>query len=291
MGINFNPNISLNSINFRATENIKRPVAQQTQPDTFVRQDPKIMYRQRLEYLFPNGELEQIFLEMCKEIGLDYPPRLVIADENNPDAGGGYYFTKNTIYLDITDSLGATSKIYGIKDGKKEVIISDNTGLPLIIDPRVAFILNLKQPKIKDYDKISAEPATREDCRKLFLQKLCHEIIHAKQHAIMQQTEGIGDKAIIKAWFHAPKNLDPKQEQALNKAIKEQYNKSFWKTHSTKVIYSKDSAEGIKANEYLNAIQNYPAEIDSPEYLENTIEKEAYWQSAEYIIEKYGEWT
>lgn len=292
MGINFNTNSIINNIYFRGTEAPKRNIIPQTPPDTFVRESEEVKYKRILEELFPNNELMQIYHDMCKELEIDYPPKLIIGKESDKKIGGGYYCTKHCINLDYKDLLGSTTKVYGIKDGEKRLQMSNALLLPVIVDPFSAMILEDSPTAAKNagVDKLVAVPATIEDRRKLVLQKLYHEIIHAQQHMIMRQTEGIGIKEVFKAWHHAPKNLNPAQKLLLDNAVEKNYKDSFWATHPTETKYTYDSEMGQLAQKYLDGVQNYTA-VDSAEYLENILEKEAYQKSAEYIIERYGEWT
>ena len=70
-------------------------------------------------------------------------------------------------------------------------------------------------------------PTTKEDKKRMVLQKISHELIHAQQHQFMRQTEGIGEKEILKAWTHIKPNdtkyypnIEQITEQEFNEMIK-----------------------------------------------------------------------
>ena len=289
MGINFYPTVNIRKTNYSANTTAQRPLFAPVTPDAFIKESNSTKYTQKLEELFPNGELNIIYDDMCKELELDYKPILTFSFDVKNNTGGGYTFHTNTINLSLEDTLGSDCKLYGIKDGVKSLQI-DTKNVPVIVNQKIANILTSspQAAKNKGLDTIVAEPASKEDQKKLFLQKLYHELIHAKQHMIMRQTDGIGAKQVIQAWRHLPKNA-PIPSIIVNQSLENIYQKSFWKNNATPIKFSENSEKGVLAYKYLNAVQNY-APVDSPEYDKNLLELEAYQKSSEYIIEKYGEW-
>jgi hypothetical protein len=140
------------------------------------------------------------------------------------------------------------------------------------------------------FDKLIAEPLTEDEQRKFITQKISHEVIHAQQHQIMRETEGIGEKEIFKAWAHyQPKNLI--DEYIFNFRMDMIFPKTYWGNQpKTETKYSADSKEGQQAKIWLDAVRNYPP-VESPEYEKNAIERDAYDRSAQYADEKYGAWS
>ncbi len=290
MGINFNPNIGIRQIAPAALQNEKFSTVKQTQPDTFVRTDNSAKYLERIEELFPYGELKDIYKDMCKELELDYPPTLVFETGEAGETGGGYYFESNKITLNINDILSSNYKIMGVKDGQKETLFDHKTMTPLFIKKAIAGLI-VKNPQnaiLKGYDELIAEPVTDEEQRKLFLMKLRHELVHARQHMIMRQTEDIGSKAIIKAWQHFPPGGGT-FKYITDQLVNSYYQNSCWADKPDEIKYKKHSPEGEYAAKCLASIQNYPP-VTSPLYNLNFIEVEAYKSSSDYIIEKYGNW-
>lgn len=246
---------------------------------------------EQLNKLFPNGELIKFYNQMSEELGLDIPPKLNFVSTEDKIKGGGYTFLKNEINMNLADLTDTNLKIVGIKNSKKETLVSPNEQLPLIVNKDNANLFLEVQAKKGNlgFDKLIAEPTSIDDRKKLILQKIYHELIHAQQHMIMRQTEGIGTKEIIKAWTHKqPKNV--LEEYLLDIQANKQYNSSVWVQSQTNTKYHKDSLSGQIAKKWLEAIRNYPP-IDSPEYTKNPIESDAYNRSAEYIKRNFGGWN
>ena len=290
MGINFNPNITFRraEISQPAKHNVSTNI--QSKPDVFIRTDNSAKYIERLEELFPYGELADIYNSMCKELELDYPPALKFETGAAGEAGGGYSFSTNKITLNIQDVLSADYKIIGILDGEKEILVEPKTMTPLFTSKAIAGLVvnNPKNAVLKGYDKLVAEPVTDEEQRKLFLMKLRHELIHAKQHMIMRQTEGIGAKAVIKAWAHIPAG-DKTPKYILDQIIHSKYKQSFWVNIEDNIKYKTGTPEAEYASKCLNAVQNYPP-VASSLYNSNFIEVEAYREANKYITENFGGW-
>lgn len=290
MGIKFNPMLGCNTLNFSADRTVHTQRLPLMQPDTFVKENSETRYMQRIEELFPNGELKQIYADMCKELGLDYYPKLVFAGDVKNNAAGGYTFSTNTISLSLEDTLGSTIKLYGVKNGEAKLQI-DNKGIPVIVNKQIANILinSPRAAKNKGLDSIYGEQASDEEQKKLFLQKLYHELVHAKQHMIMRQTDGIGAKQVIQAWRHLPQDA-PVPAIIINQSLENIYKKSYWANKPTPIVYSETSEIGQYAYKLLDAVQNY-APVESPEYDKNLLEIEAYQEASDYITKNYGEWS
>ncbi len=290
MGINFNANITQPRFyNIQNKQSEARKSVGSTPPDKFERTNPQAKYIEKLERLFPHGELNDIYNSMCRELELDYPPKLAYYYSYNDTTGGGYTFSKNLITLNLTDVLDSDTKIIGVKNGEKKLLFSENSRLPLIINKQLASLIinNPNIAKTKGYDKLIAEPLNDDEQRKLVLLKIYHELIHARQHMIMRQTEGIGSKNVIKAWEHLPKDSN---NFIIEQRINNKFKGSYWsKTPTEEIKYKEDSPEYEYAQKCLEAVRNYP-NVTSQEYTENFIEKEAYSKSEEYIAEKYGAW-
>ena len=102
MGIKFYPSINMTKINYCANTTAQSPHFTAVPPDTFIKESSGIKYSRRLEELFPNGELNLIYDDMCKELNLDYKPTLTFSLDVKNNAGGGYTFHTNTINLSLS---------------------------------------------------------------------------------------------------------------------------------------------------------------------------------------------
>lgn len=259
--------------------------------DTVKIRDRKEINIEKLNNLFPNGELQRVYDEINKDFGIDRAPHLRFVGDNDGVVAGGYTFNKNEITMSLSDLMESDTKIVGIKDGKRTVLTSPKNKLPLFVSKQMAqmSVFALAKQGNLGYDKLVIEPLTEQEHKKFVVQKIAHEVIHAQQHMVMRQTEGIGEKEVIKAWTH------DKPQNMIDKAIlgyKTDYlfNKSYWadKPETEKTITA-DSELGKQAKEWLEAVRNYP-KVDSPEYEKNAIEIDAYNRSAEYADKKFGNW-
>lgn len=252
----------------------------------------KEIYLEKLNKLFPNAQFDKVCDNINNDFGIDKPAKITLVGDNDGVAAGGYNFEKNEITLSLNDLLGSDTKIVGIKNGKKTVLVSPSEKLPLFIDKENAdkFIKLHSQHGNLGFDKLVAEPITEDEQRKFVIQKLSHEIIHSQQHMIIRKTEGMGEKEIIKAWQHdKPDNLI--ENYILNWKTDSAYNRSYWKNQpKTKQTIKQNSPAGYLAKTWLEAIRNYPP-VNSPEYTKNPIEVDAYLRSAQYVINKYGNWN
>ena len=280
---NFEQNIGLfnNSI---ATTN---PVQ-----DSFVKIDKRQIYTDRINHLFPNNSLIIIYNSINKELGIDKPAKINFTTSDDGVTGGGYTYSKNEINLSLEDLVSSNTKIVGIKDGKRTILISPSVKLPLFVNKEMAsqFIEHHSRNGNLGFDQLIAEPVTDEEQRKLIIQKIYHEVVHAQQHMIMRKTEGIGAKEITKAWTHAkPSNLI--ERVMLNNRVEKLHENSFWANEETdKKTIDKYTDLGKLAYVWLEGIRNYPA-VDSDEYTKNPIELDAYNRSYEYINKKFGGWN
>lgn len=259
--------------------------------DTVNLRSKKEIYIEKLDKLFPDGGIQKVYDSINQDFGLDRPAHLRLVGDNDGVAAGGFTFSKNEIILSLSDMLESDSKVVGIKNGKRVVLTSPKNKLPLIANKESAekFVEQYSKYGNLGFDQLVVEPVTEDDQRKLIIQKIAHEVIHAQQHMIMRQTEGIGEKEIFKAWTHEkPKNLIEKA--LLDIKANNQKNQSYWANEpETEKTNASDSPQGTLARIWLEAIRNYPP-VDSPEYEKNAIEVDAYMRSAKYVADKYGNW-
>ena len=259
--------------------------------DTVAIRDKKEVNIEKLNKLFPNGELQRVYDEINKDFGIDRAPHLRFVGDNDGVVAGGFTYSKNEITMSLSDLMESDTKIVGIKDGKRTVITSPKNKLPLFIDKKTAQIsvFALSKQGNLGFDRLIIEPLTEDEKKKFIVQKIAHEVIHAQQHMIMRQTEGIGEKEILAAWTHVkPQNMIDKA--ILGYKVNDMFNKSYWADKpETERTISPDSEMGKKAKDWLEAVRNYPR-VDSPEYEKNAIEVDAYNRSAEYADKKFGPW-
>lgn len=260
--------------------------------DTVKIRDRKEINIEKLNKLFPNGELQRVYDEMNKDFGIDRAPHLRFVGNNDGVVAGGFTFSKNEITMSLEDLMESDTKIVGIKNGKRTVLTSPKNKLPLFVSKQMAqaSVAALAKNGNLGYDQLVIEPLTEEEHKKFIVQKISHEVIHAQQHMVMRQTEGIGEKEVMAAWTHdKPQNMIDKA--ILGFKVRDMFNRSYWadKPETEKTI-SADSEMGKKAKEWLEAVRNYPA-VESPEYEKNAIEVDAYNRSAEYAEKKFGPWV
>ena len=260
--------------------------------DSFVKLDKKQIYLDKLNKLFPNNSIQLIYNTMNKELGIDKPAKITFTTSDDGIAGGGFTYSKNEINLSLEDLLASDTKIVGIKDGKRTILISPSVKLPLFVNKEMAnqFVEHHSKNGNLGFDQLVIEPVTDEEQRKLIVQKIYHEVVHSQQHMIMRQTEDIGPKEISKAWTHLkPGNLI--ENFILDRKMDTVFKDSFWANEpESKPKFDKYSDVGKIAHVWLEAIRNYPA-VDSPEYTKNPIELDAYNRSYEYINKKFGGWN
>ena len=291
MKVSFNFQNSIIPVNFRANNTTSNPITNLNTPkDEFVRVDQKEFYLKKLDELFSSaGGINAVYENMCKDFNIDYPPKLNLYSGKDNITSGGFTFNTNEIGMCLEEMLGYNYKLVGIKNGKKTTIISPNGNIPLFADKAsLDMIAKLHSTRGNlGFDSLSVEQVTDNDLRHFVVQKISHEIIHAQQHMVLRQTEGIGSKEIIKAWTHI-KPKDKFEEMKLQRLTEDLYNKSYWKNVDEGAPkYPKNSSVGQLARIWLDAIKNYPA-VDSPEYMKNAIEQDAYKRSFEYANKYYG---
>lgn len=245
---------------------------------------PEEIARKKLDSLFPNNEINKIYNQINRDFGITTPATLNLVYDETSQLGGGYTFNKNEIEMNLYDLMMCDKKIVGIKNGKKYPLVSPKEKLPLFINNELAnqFVNMHNQKGSLGFEKLIVEDVTPQEHKKFIIQKIAHECIHAKQHQILRETEGIDDKTIIKAWTHAkPKNKA--EEQSLNTYAEKRYETTPWANmKKPEVKYKKGSQMYQKAMIYLNAIQNYPP-VTSPLYTVNPLEREAFDLSAIYV--------
>ena len=243
----------------------------------------------KLYSIMPKEQLNKEFNDICKNLKLDINPKLDIVDSYNDGRGGGYNFYRHEVSLCASDLVCSDYKIVGTKAGKKTVLVDPKTLSPLFSTKDMAeeFVKSAQARKNYGYDSIEMVPTTIEDKKRLIIQKLSHELIHAQQHMLMRQTEGIGEKEIIKAWTHGkPRNSE--EEKQLNDFVEKSFARSFWADkEKTKVKIPKNSPVAMLTYQWLNAVKNYPP-VNSIEYLTNAIEVDAYRRSAAYAQNIFG---
>lgn len=283
MIVGFNNISSINAISPIKIKNIGfRGV---TQPnDSFQStMSPEMVVRKNFEALFPNDEINKIYNKINQDFRITHPPKLNFVYDETSQLGGGYTFNKNEIEMNLYDLMTSNKKIVGVKNGKKIPLISPKDKLPLFINKDTAdmFVDMHNKNGSLGFDKLIVEDVTPKEHKKFIIQKIAHECVHAKQHQTLRETEGIGDKEIIKAWTHIkPKNMI--EEESLNKYVDQIYQTTPWaKLGDPEVKYTKGSPVYQKALGLLEAIRNYPP-VTSPLYTSNQLEREAFDVAAIY---------
>ena len=283
MGISFNSIQNINSIN-PIKQNIGFRGVTNPQDSFQSTMTPEMIVRKKFDALFPNGGINKIYDQINKDFKIDNPAELSFVYDETSQLGGGFTFNKNQIEMNIYDLMHYDKKIVGIKNGKKYPIISPSEKIPLFVDKQNGERLLEIQSKQGNlgFDKLVMEDVTPKEHRKFIIQKIAHECVHAKQHQILRETEGIGDKEIIKAWTHAkPKNLA--EEKSLDNYAEKRFQDSPWaKVPPAEIKHKKVSPTYQKAMILLDAIRNYPP-VDSPLYTKNPLEREAFEMSALYV--------
>lgn len=259
--------------------------------DTFVSNTRKSMMKRKLNQLFPNGELISHYIDMNRELGIDNLARLKFIKNKNSRIGGGYNFYKNTIRMNLDDLINSDTKIVGIKDGK-ETILTSSEALPLFVDKISAnnFIKKHAKDGNLGYDKLVAKPVTVAEHKKFILQKIAHEVIHSQQHMIMRRSKAVGARAIIRAWDeYKPKNIFQRIKYEIKLYL--DYKKSVWgKFESENSNQTNNKTVNEVAEKLLNAVKEYGA-VNSEDYFQNFLEKDANERSADFIRQKYGDWN
>lgn len=277
--ISFNQILKFNPIKFKSVSEPNVAQNIESKHDTFT-PSPEGVARKNFEKLFPDNLINQVYDKINKDFQVDNPAELKFVYDPTSQQGGGYNFKQNKIEMNLYDLMTYDKKIVGIKGNKRIPLISPKEKLPLFVteDMGKDFVKNNKF----GFDKLVVEDVTPSEHKKFIIQKLAHECVHAKQHQILRETEGIGDKEIIKAWTHLkPENLA--EENFLNQKVDEMYQTSPWsKLPKPETKYTKDSHVYSKSMSLLNAIRYYPP-VTSPEYTQNALEREAFDVSAQYV--------
>lgn len=262
---------------------------QETNKTAAVQTTQNLSPSKKLDSIMSEKELLRIYDNIAKELKLDYKPELKLSEHNKDVTGGGYTFSTNTIYLSKEDLTESDYKIVGTKNGKRFVLVSPKNATPLFASKELAesFLENAKANHNFGCDKLEMVPTTNADKKRLIVQKISHELIHAQQHMILRQTEGIGEKEIIKAWTHI-KPSSPQDYAKLNELGEKLYKESYWKDKpSTESKIGKFTPVGFMALKWLDAIKNYPP-FESALYNTNAIEVDAYNRSAQYAMRMFG---
>lgn len=279
--------INASQPNFKANNNLAFTGVTK---DTFVQSNNvQGTYQKRLDTLFPNGSLEKIYSQMAKELGIDVLPKLKFYGASDGVYAGGYTFSKNEISFSLEEFFANDHKVVMVKNGMYKLLTSPKDNMPLFIDKKNGeqFVKANKAQFKQIVDDLKLVPMTDADTRKFIIHKIYHELIHAQQHMIMRETEGIGEKEIIKAWTHInPKsNSDTKR---LDRITERNFKNSFWANKPETVQKHKKNSEiGDLAYKWLEAVRNYPP-VDSPEYTTNAIEADAFKRSYEMLVKNFG---
>jgi len=284
MLVGFNNISSINAVNPIKVKNIGfRGV---TQPnDSFQStMTPETITRKKFDALFPNGEINKVYAKINKDFEIDNPAKLKFVYDETSQLGGGYTFHTNEIEMNLYDLMSSNKKIVGVKNGVKIPLVSPKDKLPLFIGKELAvqFVDTHNKKGSFGFDRLIVEDVTPKELKKLIIQKIAHECVHAKQHQILRETEGIGDKEIIKAWTHyKPKNAA--EQESLNRYAEQTYQTTPWAKMGAPVVkYKIGSQVYQKAIVLLNAILNYPP-VNSPLYTSNPLEQEAFDIAARYV--------
>jgi len=246
---------------------------------------------EKFNELFPNNEINQIYLEINKDFNIDIPAKLNIIDKSDSTIGGGYRFAKNEINLNLEDLMDSNTKIIGIKNGKKTILTSPIENLPLFASKKDAekFVKKHSKDNFLGFDKLTTEKVTPQEHKKFIIQKLAHEIIHSQQHMIMRQAKNIGTKSILNAWNNNnSKNMFEKYIYEIKTNI--DYLLSPWTLSTNKSNSRNNTIYQDAAENWLNAIKNYKNPV-TKEYDENYLETDANKRAHAYIKRKYGDWN
>lgn len=282
---------SVSPVSFKADGVSNQNKVDMTAPkDTFVHSaNTQDVYTQKLNALFPNGALDKIYAQMGKELGIDVMPTLKFYGPSDNVMAGGFTFNRNEIALSLNEILGFDKKVVMVKNGKYLTLVAPQIGMPMFGDQvSCEMVANANRAAVKAFaDDIKVVSMTDDDYRKFVIHKLYHELIHAQQHMIMRQTEGIGEKEIVKAWTHIkPKNAA--EEKKLEEITENTFKNTYWVDRTPTVQkHSKDSDVGKLAYTFLEAVRNYPP-VGSPEYHNNALEVDAYKRSYEYLDKNLG---
>lgn len=286
---NFVNNVHL--VNFKANDvNQPNKVDMSIPQDTFVKSSKaQDVYMQRLNELFPNGMLDKIYVQMGKELGIDVMPSLKFYGPSDNVVAGGFTFSKNEISFSLSEIFDNDHKVVMVKNGMYKIMMNNHQSMPLFTNKALGeeFVKMYKPQFQKVVDDLKLVSMTDDDFRKFVVHKMYHELIHAQQHMMMRSTEGIGEKEVIKAWTHLlPENeADVKKLDEITENI---YKNSYWANKtSTPQRIKKDSDAGKLAYTWLDAVRKYPP-VDSPEYMTNAIEADAYKRSYEYLVKNFG---
>jgi hypothetical protein len=233
--------------------------------------------------------------EIVPRLGLKNKPDLTIKPESSSgELAGGNKFLTNEILV-CSDILTNPDyvKVYGIKDGAT-IHLFDG----IKREPTVSNINELNRNKAEiiqstGITKFEFKPLTKEERKKLFLQRLYHESRHSWQNELMVQTEGIGIKKLIEL------DIEKLKEKRGNAGIKGFLNKSTeliasasWKPIKPyENIISRDSEPGKMAYEFFNAQKQYDLnDTNGNGYGNNSLETDAYREAYNFIKEKFGGW-
>lgn len=266
-------------------------IRQMTQ-DTFIKSDRQDTVMEKLDKLFPNGELNKICEQIINVYGIEHPPEIQygIRDES---VGMAYNRERNIITINpkFVDSLDKYHKLHvEFKDSEGNTI-SGYAPHPEE-EHELGFIIDTE--KFMKDNKFYAEKGIKtnivkyndDDKRKEIIFLLAHELQHAHQAQIINQTEGLGMYNVLKqSAMKSTNNLIARKLIELNyDAI---YKNSPWSTYNDTIKYSKDSQMGEYASKLYEANMDYTnPDEDSKKYLNNFTEVDANKKAGEYL-DKY----
>ena len=249
-----------------------------------------ISAEQKFNSIISPWELKSYYESAGKYFGIDFLPKLNLITKYHKGWACGYNFKDNVINMNISDLLLCEYKILGKKNEKIIPLIISKNKLPMFSSKEITeeYVKDASTKNYYGYDSMFIMPLSKKDKQRYIIQRLVHELIHAQQQMILRKTDGIGEKAIFKAWFHyIPKNNT--EEKILSEMTEKKFKKSFWasKNPATSVI-KKDSELGKSARKWFKAIQNYSGDTNSAEYEANELEKDANLRAAKYVRMLFG---
>lgn len=238
--------------------------------------------------LFPNGELNKIYNNIANDYGLENPPKLDLIKEFELGDRGYYTATNNSIKI-VLDFLKPEARKFLLeKDGQKFYTVGDSRGLLFRIKNQD--IQNEKNSLEDMGFKVSTEPLTDDDKKKLMVFLMAHELSHAYQNQIIRHTEGLNEWEMIERRLNnsLPKGANLIQQKLNILTMKQTYDKTH-KEMSFEKIYSQNSAEGKQAKIWHDATVGYRRpEMNYEDNINNPLETYANERAYNYLKQKFG---
>ena len=252
----------------------------------FANQAENVSVIQKFNAVISPEEIKNFYTEAGKYLNLDIMPKLNLYPTYYKGRAGGYNYQQNFINMNMSDVLQTDFKILGRKGNDIFPLYDIRNELPLYYSKDIAneFIKISRSRNYDGFDAMFIKPTSIKEKKRYICQRLMHELIHAQQHMLIRQTEGIEGEDIIRTWLN--NRIDPENIEKMTVNL---FKTSFWANRKpTPKIYKQQSPTGRLALRWLNAIKNYPVDINSTDYNENEIEKDAYKRSAEYTRKIFG---